>query len=415
MSRLRTAAKIALPVLALAIGAGGAGYLRATKPHVEPQPVTEKSFAVETVAADFATHQPALDLFGELVSTREAVLQAPVGGRVIEMSPKLVEGGRIAAGELLLRIDPFDYDARLRELEAQRTELDAAISELEILLEGERDLLALTDERITLATRDLERQRQLQTSSFASQKNLDDASMAVTAEKTIARQSQREVDALASRIEQKRAALDRLEVDIDRARHDLEDTMVLAPFDALISEVTAVFGKELRAFDTIAMLVDSNAIEMRFSLRDGDFGRLWRDGLIGRPVSAVWRLGQHGFPLEGEVVRADTWIDATAGGVGVYAKITENPDDAPLRPGAFLEIRLPDRRYDDVVALPASALFNGDTVYAVDEERLVARPIDVVDSRGGTVLVRGDLVDGERVVTSRLAEIAPGLKVTSVP
>ena len=95
----------------------------------------------------------------------------------------------------------------------------------------------------------------------------------------------------------------------------------------------------------------------------------------------------------------------------MYAEITANPDGAPLRPGAFVEVLLPDRLHQQVVELPASALYRGDTVYAIAEGRLQPRAVELVADLGGRILVRGGLEAGEPIVTSRLAEIGPGLKV----
>jgi membrane fusion protein, multidrug efflux system len=64
-----------------------------------------------------------------------------------------------------------------------------------------------------------------------------------------------------------------------------------------------------------------------------------------------------------------------------------------------------------VIELPASALFHGDTVYAIENGRLLPRSVELVADLGAHILVRGELDAGEPVVTSRLAEIGPGLKV----
>ena len=70
-----------------------------------------------------------------------------------------------------------------------------------------------------------------------------------------------------------------------------------------------------------------------------------------------------------------------------------------------------DRRFDGVADLPATALFGPDTVYVVIDGRLQARKVDVAARAGERIFVSGDLADGERVVTTRFKEIAPGLSV----
>ena len=73
-------------------------------------------------------------------------------------------------------------------------------------------------------------------------------------------------------------------------------------------------------------------------------------------------------------------------------------------------MRLKDRRYSNVARLPDSAL-HGDTVYVVVGDRLAARRVEVVAYHGEDIVVRGDLVDGDRVTITRFTEIADGVKV----
>jgi RND family efflux transporter MFP subunit len=196
-----------------------------------------------------------------------------------------------------------------------------------------------------------------------------------------------------------------------RAERDLEHTELRAPFAGFVTEVAAAVGKRVGVGDPIARLIDADRLEIRFMLSDAEFGRLWQDGLIGRELQARWRLGDAGFALEGRIARVEPTIDPAAGGVEVYAEITGNPEGAPLRPGAFVAVLLPDRLHRQVVELPAGALFHGDTVYAIEDGRLRPRPVELVADLGARILVRGELAGGDPIVTSRLAEIGPGLKV----
>ncbi len=104
-------------------------------------------------------------------------------------------------------------------------------------------------------------------------------------------------------------------------------------------------------------------------------------------------------------------IDPTTGGVDLYARILDAGLDQPLRPGAFVEVEIADRAYPGVARLPESALHGEGTVYAVVENRLEARRVSVAAYDGDDVLLRGELAEGERVVTTRFAEIGPGVRV----
>jgi hypothetical protein len=411
---MRFIGKLLLPVLVLAVAFAGAGYLRATRPMVEAEPVVGKIWNVRATALRFADHQPVLELFGELVATRQRTLEAAVDGRVIEVSPLLVDGGRAAAGEVLLSLDPFIYEARLRELGAEAAELAAERAELKLTQRAQADLLELGRQRLEIARREFSRYEQLEGRNVGTQAQLDTAQNRVALESTAVRQIEREIESLAVQIDRLEARTALLGVARDRAERDLADTVVRAPADVLIQDVQVAVGKEARAFDELATLLDLDGIEIRFALRDAEFGRLWAAGLIGRTLEATWRLGEVTFPLTAEVARIDSAIDASQAAVEVYARVTANPNNAPLRPGAFLHLRLPDLRHDDVAALPATAIFADNTIYAIADGRLVPHRVEVVDRSSNQVLIKSDIASGQPVLTSRLAEVEPGLRVEIV-
>jgi membrane fusion protein, multidrug efflux system len=400
-----------VPIALLAASLAGAGYLRSTRPAVQPTPAVERAWTVRAQPVRFADHRPHLQLYGDLVAGRDVTLRPLVAGEVIEASPALVEGGRVGAGELVVRIDPFHYRIALRELAAQRQEAAARRTELQNTLEAEWTMLRLDERQLELARRDLARREQLLGSAVASEKALDDAQMAVAQHEAGLAQGRQAIATLEAQLAQQDAVIERLGAAIERGERKLANTELRAPFAALVTEVAAAVGKHLGVGDQVARLIDESRIEIRFTLSDAEFGRLWQDGLIGRELEARWRLGSTTFPIEGRVARVQSTIDPSAGGVEVYAEITANPDAAPLRPGAFVEVVLPDRLHEQVVELPASALFHGDTVYAIEDGRLLPRSVELVADLGARILVRGEFDSGEPVVTSRLAEIGPGLKV----
>ncbi len=414
MSMTRRAARILLPLLLLAAAAAGAVALVLTRPAVEARAQSEKSWAVRVVTVEPGRRQPTIRRFGKIVAGRRVPLGMRVGGRVVWISPQLIEGGRLTAGEVLLRVDPFDYEIALREARAALAEARAKLGELEAELAAARDLEAIVAEQVAVARREVERQEKLRGRNVATEKALDAARLELALRRVTLRENRRRQKTLEERVAQQRAVIDRREAAAERARRDLAATELRAPFEAIVGEVDIGLGRELRPQERIATLYDVAGFEIAFTLTDREFARLWPAGLPGREVEARWRGAAGGFRLTGEISRLAGEIDAASGGVELRARITANPDDAPLRPGAFLEVRIPDLVYEDVVALPRSALYEGDRVYVVENDRLQPRRVERVGRDGDLVLVRGALATGDRVVTSRLVEIGPGLRVRIV-
>jgi hypothetical protein len=109
--------------------------------------------------------------------------------------------------------------------------------------------------------------------------------------------------------------------------------------------------------------------------------------------------------------RVDARIDSASGGVPVFIRLAGAELSNPLRPGAFVAIAMPDQKYRGVAQIPESALYNGDTIYVIQGDRLERRAVKLTARVGNDVLLQGDIRDGEQVVVTRFAEIGPGQKV----
>ena len=109
---------IAVPVLILVLASFGTYTLWASKPEPVRRPAPEKTWVVETMNVRFGDETPALKLFGEVVAGRKVDLRPLVAGRIVDVGENFLEGGVVRKGDLLVAIDPFDYEADVAEREA---------------------------------------------------------------------------------------------------------------------------------------------------------------------------------------------------------------------------------------------------------------------------------------------------------
>jgi len=408
--------QVLLPLGVLAGAFAFYQYLLATRPTVPTSPPQEATAPVRAVTVTHSSYQPSLTLYGETVAGREVQLRALVAGEVIEASPNLRDGGIISKGDLLLRIDPFDYEIALAEARAQIAETKARITESEAQIRAEQAALVRAREQLEIAQRDVERAERLTGTGAVSQQTLDQRRLTLSQRQDAVEQREISLSVQQARASQQRASLERLEASRRAADRNLSDTRLIAPFDAYVSEPSAEVGKTLSTNDPVATLIDQSWIEVRVTLSDSQYGRLMRatDQVVGRPVEVRWQVGGEPFTYEAEIVRTGARIASSSGGVNVYARVKNPLEPTPLHPGAFVEVRVPDIRYEDVVRLPQTALYNNDHVYVIQDGRLERRGVTRLGGTDGDVLVRGDLQDGERVAATRLARPGDGVKVTVV-
>ena len=394
----------------------GMNALVASKPEVPKRPIQEKSYAVETVTVTRADHAPAINVFGETMAGREVELRALVAGEVIEVHPNLKAGGTVNAGEVLVAIDRFDYEGAVTEAEANLAEARAALVESEGRVELEKGNVVRAREQLEFAQRDLQRAEDLLGKGAVTERTLDDRKLIVSQRQQSLEQSQNSLALEAARVDQQTAAIKRLEWRLQNAQRQLENTILTAPFDAVVRSEAAELGRLVSVNDAIVSLYSSDAFEVRFTLSDNQYGRLLAETgtVVGRPVEVTWYLGNQPVTYPATVTRIGADVASNRGGVDLIAQIDTEGVDVPLRPGAFVEISLSDRVYAGSFRVPETAYYGEGTVYVVTDSRLEPRAVTSLAIDDGFILVKGALENGDTLLTTRIPEAGEGLLVRDI-
>lgn len=396
-------------------------YLVMTRPHARPRPPQEKAWPVPVLVAHYEDLQPRVSVFGEIVAGREAEIRSTVAGRIVELDAHFRDGAFVRADETVARIDAFEYDLAVQERSAELAEARARLAELRDEIATEKELLAVVSEQVSLRERDFDRSVSLVSKRQASEKAEDEAALAVNAAQQTLLERGQTIGRLTARIDQQEAAISKSRLALERAKRDLSDTRISAPFTGYASDVTAAIGKRMAVGESLARLIDASSLEARFELPDADYARLIstadgrpigeHGGLQGLAVEVLWHVGQRTFTFEGEVTRSDAEIDPTTGGVGLYAEISAPPAHSALRPGAFVEVQVSDVRYEHVITVPEAAVSEDGIVYVIEDDRLIGRQVEILREFGDRMYIRGDVAEGERIVAEQFPNIGPGLKI----
>ena len=412
--------KAVVPGIVVLAALAGAVYLLRTKPVVEPLDKVEQPWLVAATKVGLGDIQPRLRLYGEIVAGREVELRALVAGEVVAVAETFVDGGSLRQGDMIVAIDDFDYRAKFDELTAQIDEATARLEEIKARRNSDAAALRRDQEMVILLQRDVKRMNALSGRGTVSEKKLDTARMELTKQQKTTEMRQSGLRAETAHIKQQEAVINRLHVGLRRAERNLQRVRLTAPFDGFLADVEAQVGKRLSANDRVARLIDAGRLEARVTLSDGQYGRLVSEGapnssqngtLVGRAIEITWQVGGHQFPYKGRLDRIGARIDSASGGVQVYIRLEGVDLSKPLRPGAFVTITMADRTFRGVAQLPESALYDSNTVYVIEGERLKKRQVELIARIGNDVLLRGEIRNGDQVVTTRFAEIGPGQKV----
>lgn len=338
---------------------------------------------------------------GDLKRTRrylaeaEAVLAAEVSARVTETVTEVAvdEGDRVAAGDVLVRLESSKVVARLQGVAA---DLDQVRAERE----AERAREAALAHSADYWTREVERLRQLREQQAISQSELDAAVNQLQEVRGNLEASRQQVEALAARLESLRAR--RTELRSQRADYTLN-----APFAGTVTARAVDPGDQAAPGRALVRVSSTERMRLAFGVPESDRPEL----AAGRKV--LFELG--GEPREAAIDRIHPALDARR----LARAEVDLPAGLAPPPGAELAINVVLPPVEGSVLIPAGALAGGGerpSVYLVADGKAEARPVTVNGRDGDQVAVSG-IEPGATVVTSPYlgwTRLADGMPVTQV-
>jgi HlyD family secretion protein len=286
------------------------------------------------------------------VEATEADVGFGVGGRIADVA--VAEGDRVAAGQILARLDADELEARLAAAEAQ---VGVAGSQLEELRRGPRAeevaqaraAVAGVAERLADARRTADRARALYEAGAVSQQEQEQTATQVLVLEAQHAQAAEQLRALEAgtrreRIEGGASAVRQAEAAAAQARATLEHTTAESPWAGLVTERHREPGETVSAGVPIVTVLNPADRWVRVYIGEGDIARV----VPGQPA----RIHADGLatPFDGRIVHVASEAEFTPRNVQtpeersrlVYAvkvRIDGDPD-LRLKPGMPVDVRL---------------------------------------------------------------------------
>jgi RND family efflux transporter MFP subunit len=376
-----------LPLLVLAAGVVGAIAITRSAPQVDRRTPERAAPLVEVAVVEKAPVRVRVPAMGTVIPARDLVLKSRVAGQVVAVHPAFVEGGRIAAGEEILRLDPLDYELAV-------TRRQSALAEAEFQLKLERG-------RQDVARREWE--------LLGGEEEAGDP---LDAELALRR----------PHLEKALADLAAARAELAQARLDLERTRIRAPFNALVRSRRVEKGSQVAAQEELAQLVGTDTYWIRATL---PVDRLeWIDlprsvNGDGPPVDVTYAGGA---VRRGRVLRLLGDLETEGRLARVLVAVPDPLDLAaptalrpPLLIGEYVRLDIEGRRLEGVFQIPRLALRDGATIWVANsEDRLEVRPVEPLWREQDTVLLAEGLASGERLVVSEIPSPVPGMALRIV-
>ncbi|MBL1418968.1 MAG: HlyD family efflux transporter periplasmic adaptor subunit [Alphaproteobacteria bacterium] len=354
-------------------------FLNDNQPKVARKVAKEQAATVDALVVDFEDIQPTIRNFGQIIAGKQLPLSTSVSGRVSYVSPNFKTGAIVKAGETLIKIDDFEYRGNLLSAKANLQDISFRSTDIDNQVAATKIAYKSTFGLYESAQQDYQGSIKLQKSGIISKQALDDKSMALIQQKQSLDQMSANLTNLKNQKLQLLATTEVQQYAVDKAIKDLANTEILTPFDAYIHNANLELGQYVGNNTAIATLLDQQKIDVKFTLSDGQYGRIIaQDGtIIGRKIQAVWQLGQIEKRFEAQINRVNSEIIAASGGIDLYASIINLEAVEALRIGAFVKVLIPDQTYQQIIKIPDYMVYDNDLVYVV--ERTNPKPVITTD------------------------------------
>jgi RND family efflux transporter MFP subunit len=371
--------KLVVPIAVLIVGVAAAALIasaRKAPPRVDRPALGPLVEVVEVQVTDVPV---TVSGHGE-VSPRVAVDVVPqVPGQVVRVHPSFVAGGFFRAGEVLVVIEPRDYE-----------------------LAVERALAAVARATVTLQREQAE--AEVAREEWDELHPGEEPTSGLVVREPQVRQAEAELAAAIA--------------DLDVAKLNLERTRISLPFDGVVVSENVDVGQFVGNGNRLATVYGTDVVDVRVPLDSRELA--WFDVPTGRgqqgPRAEVSiTLGNGVVAWEGRVTRMEAQVDQSSRMVHVVVEVADpyetTADHPALLPGTFVDVRIFGRTLSGVVPLPRYAMREGNQVWVFDGGALRVRDVDVLRADRQQTLISSGLEEGDLVIVSSLDAVTDGMKV----
>ena len=376
--------KIVAPLLLLGVAGLVAGVMIWNRPPVEVQVPVFTPPGVRVEAVTLRDVPFSVTSQGTVRPRTESQLVTEIAGRVTSIAPSFAEGGFFESGDVLVTVDPFDYQQAVVSARSQ-----------------------LAQARLRLAQEEAE------------------AEVAIREWDALGRGDPRALTLREPHLEDARASVAGAEASLERAERDLERAEIVAPYAGRIRQKNVDIGQFVRVGDAVATIYAVDSAEVRLPLPDEQLAYLdlplsYRGGSDQPQPRVTLRATFAGEAHEwqGRIVRTESEIDPVSRMVHAVAEVLDpyapgpNRRRPPLAVGMYVEAEIAGRTVRNVAVLPRAAMRGRDRVLVVDAgDRLSFREIDILRATTDAIYVRSGLAEGELVVVSPLDTPTEGMRV----
>ena len=355
--------RLACVLIAALFLAGCSDNAAKKKAETPPVPVTAAKAALKDIPVN-------LQVVGRAEAFESVVMKSRVDGQVAAVL--FTEGQHVNQGDVLIRLDPTDFAARLQQAEATAARDEALITKMRA---------------------DTARYTALKERNFVSEEKVNDI---------------RTNEAAAT------ANLRASKAAVEVARLQLSYATIRAPITGIVGARLVFPGSAVKANDvTLAVVNRVRPLLVSFAVPEKHLPQLRTARGEGGLKVDVTEPGNASRHIEGAVRFIDNAVDTSTGTILLKAELPNQ--DEKLTPGQYLNVTLVLDTLKQAVCVPNNAVqqgAEGSFLYILKEDnRVEMQQVEALATGNGLTAIRGNVQAGDTVITDGHLRLVPGAKV----
>jgi multidrug resistance efflux pump len=426
---------------------GVLGFMWMTQPeNTVSTPQEEARLAVRFMTVVEAPLTLTATGYGRVQALQSWNAVSQVEGRVQEVFANLAVGTVVEAGDLLIQIDPTDYELKIAKTEANIAAAQATLTELLQKEENTGRLLEVEQRVFEVAQTEFDRIKALSQNGTVTTASFDNAQKALLNQENAVINLTNTLALYPTQLATAKATLSVREAELAEARRGRANTSITAPFRGRVSTQSIETGQFVRVGNDLLTLDAIDQAEVIGAFQPSVFSNLMRTAVgpqlqniaeidATRMIEYMERAGVLAYverDFAGTLARYSAVptrfrgaVDSETGTFGIVVRL-DNPlvgnaqsGTPPLEFGSFVSVTVeatPDAR---MISIPRAILQHDDNgqpfVYTVNaEDRLALTPVTPGPVVGDRILISAGLTEGDRVLLSTPRPSVPGVALEPI-
>ena len=375
-----------LPLIVIIVAFVIAWLMSLTKPDSLELESPNREVAVKTAVIQKSQVQLKVKSQGTVQPLTKTMLVSEVSGIVMALAPQFEVGGTFAKGDVLIKLDPADY-----QVAKQRADAQLQSAKAQLLSEQARSTQAKKEWEMT-------------------GRPLSEAPVLALRSPFLAEAQSRLLQAQA---------------EVKQAELKLQRTVIRAPYAGMISATMVDVGQYVTIGARLGETFAIDFAEIRLPMTDKDLSKLgWNatsaDQSIFNKNKVQLKSTVNGKSVtwQAVLVRSEGTIEQSSRVQYLVAQVADpyNIKGVANRPrlliGSFVEAMVSGKMIDDVYTLPRHALRSNNRVATVDsDQRLKLLAVDYTYEDQANYYVNAGLEGQVEVVTSGMGIMVDGMKL----